>query len=35
LKRNNIREEIECALPMGETERTDMILEILTQIANQ
>ena len=35
LKRNNIREEIECALPMGETERTDMILEILTQIANK
>lgn len=29
LKRPNIQEEIECALPLGETERVDYIIEIL------
>lgn len=35
LKRSNIHEEIECALPLSETERVDIILEILGEFANE
>lgn len=33
LERQNIREEIECALPYGDYERTEYILDILTHFA--
>lgn len=32
LKRNNILEEIECVLPIGEEERVEYILEVLNKI---
>lgn len=35
LKRSNIHEEIECALPLSETERVDIILEILGEFAKE
>lgn len=33
LRRNNIREEIECMLPYGDIERVDIIMDILNQFA--
>ena len=33
LNRNNIHEEIECALPLNETDRVDIILEVLGDFA--
>ena len=33
LERQNIREEIECALPYGDYERTEYILDILNHFA--
>lgn len=33
LNRNNIQEEIECALPLNETDRVDIILEVLGDFA--
>lgn len=35
LARQNIREEIECALPYGESERSEYINEILYHLANE
>ena len=34
LKRSNIQEETECALPLGETDRVDVIFEILQAFAS-
>lgn len=35
LKRSNIREETECALPLGEVDRVDVIFEILEAFAKE
>lgn len=35
LGRSNIREEIECALPYGESQRVDVIINLLKKIASR